>query len=157
MADSPNGAQPADLDPELVELQAKAELAQQQVKEAIATVASEDGSATVTVGPNGSLVNLRFTERAYQRSPEELVRYSFEALQALAWERGVGRNPDETPLEFAARLGADLPAVESEARRLVALYARAAYARGRLPTSCLPAVRQFWQCLEGAAESPLSA
>jgi hypothetical protein len=92
-----------------------------------------------------------------QRSPEDLVRYSFEALQALAWERGVGRNPDETPLEFAARLEEDLPAVESEARRLVALYARAAYARGRLPVSCLPAVRQFWQCLEGVAESPLSA
>jgi len=94
---------------------------------------------------------------ANRRAPEELVRYSFEALQALAWERGVGRNPDETPLEFAERLGEDLPAVEAEARRLVALYARAAYARGRLPASCLTAVRQFWQCLDGVADGPLSA
>jgi len=92
-----------------------------------------------------------------QRSPEELVRYSFEALQALAAERGVGRNPDETPLEFAGRLGEDLPAIESEAQQLVALYARAAYGGGRLPPSCLGTVRQFWQCLEGVAESPVSA
>jgi hypothetical protein len=73
MADSPNGARQPALDPELAALQAKAELAQQQVKAAIATVTSADGSTTVQVGPNGSLLDLRFAERAYQRPPHELA------------------------------------------------------------------------------------
>jgi uncharacterized protein DUF4129 len=89
-------------------------------------------------------------------SPEELVRYSFEALEAWAWEHGLARQADDTPLEFAERIGEDVPALEADARRLAALYARAAYARGRLPASCIDLIRQFWQQL-GAANAPLSA
>jgi hypothetical protein len=90
-------------------------------------------------------------------SPEELVRYSFEALEALAWERGLPRPPEETPLEFASRLGDDLPGLDAEAKRLAALYARVAYARGRLPLSSVDMVRKFWQKLGDVVESPLSA
>ena len=45
------------------------------------------------------------TGEADGMSPAELVRYSFDAMNAWAFERGHGRRPGETPLEFAERLG----------------------------------------------------
>src|SRR5207302_8131054 len=66
---------------------------------------------------------------AAQLAPEEVVRYSFEALESWAWERGYGRQPQETPLEFAERVAIEVPALEAEARGVAGLYARAAYAR----------------------------
>ncbi|HWC83745.1 MAG TPA: YbaB/EbfC family nucleoid-associated protein [Pseudonocardiaceae bacterium] len=73
MADSPDGSQPVELDGELAQLKAKADLAQARVREAMETVSAEDGAATVTVGPGGALVDLKFTKRAYQRPPQELA------------------------------------------------------------------------------------
>jgi hypothetical protein len=98
-----------------------------------------------------------FAGGAGSQSPEELVRYSFEALEAWAWEHGLARQADDTPLEFAERVAEDVPALGADARRLASLYARAAYARGRLPASCVDLVRQFWRRLEAAADAPLSA
>jgi hypothetical protein len=95
--------------------------------------------------------------RARGLSPEELVRYSFEALQAWAWERDFGRRPDETPLEFVARLGDEVPALEADAVRLANLYVRALYARGPLPANCRASVQQFWEALEAAAGLTVSA
>jgi hypothetical protein len=89
--------------------------------------------------------------------PGQVIRYSFMALQAWARERDLGRPADETPLEFAARVGADVPALEEPARDLATLYARAVYAQGNIPASSLEAVRQFWNDLEAIAEQPLSA
>jgi hypothetical protein len=80
-------------------------------------------------------------------SPEEIVRYSFEALEAWGYERGVGRSDDDTPLEFAERVAEEKPALAADARRLAALYARAAYARGRLPASATDSLRRFWDRL----------
>jgi hypothetical protein len=90
-------------------------------------------------------------------SPEELVQYSFEALQAWAREHGCQRETGETPLEFSSRLGQDFPALDTEVRRLAALYARAAYARARLPLACIDVVRHFWERLQETDEAPLSA
>lgn len=93
---------------------------------------------------------------AERMSPEDLVRYSFEALEAFAFERGLERHAEQTPLEFADRLSDELPALEADARRLAALYSRAAYARGRLPEPAREAMRQFWHTLERASEKTLS-
>ncbi|HEV3081622.1 MAG TPA: DUF4129 domain-containing protein [Gemmataceae bacterium] len=93
---------------------------------------------------------------ADQLPPEEVVRYSFDALQSWAGERGLDRAPQETPLEFAERLIAEYPALEVEGRGLAGLYARAAYARGRLNPGCLGTVKQFWSRLEAVSERPLS-
>jgi hypothetical protein len=92
-----------------------------------------------------------------QTSPEALVRYSFEALEAWAREHALPRGAEETPLEFGLRLGEEVPGLAEQARGLTVLYARAAYARGRLPVSCVDSVRQFWQRLEEIQEAPLSA
>jgi hypothetical protein len=94
---------------------------------------------------------------AERLSPAELARYSFEALEAWAWERRLARGADETPLEFANRIGAEVPALEAEAKRLAALYARVLYAKGGVPASWRPVLEQFWEKIEAVAEQPLSA
>jgi hypothetical protein len=95
--------------------------------------------------------------RAEEMSPAELVRYSFEALEAWAFEHDLPRMADETPLEFADRVGGDVPALEAEAKRLAALYARVLYAKGGLPANWRPVVEKFWEKMETVAEQPLSA
>jgi hypothetical protein len=95
--------------------------------------------------------------RADKMSPQNLVRYSFAALQAWGWERGLGREIDETALEFAGRLGNELSAFEPDARKLAILYARVAYFRGSLPNGSNDAVEQFWRQLEALVEQPISA
>jgi hypothetical protein len=117
----------------------------------------EESAAAARNGRPFSAYHNPFESGAGRRPPEELVRYSFEALEALARERGLGRHPDETPQEFAARLGGELPALDADARHLAGLYARAAYAPGRLPRSAVEAVKQFWKRLAAAADAPLSA
>jgi hypothetical protein len=94
---------------------------------------------------------------ARQRTPEELIRYSFAALHSWAWEYGQGRTPEETPIEFGRRVGEEFAALEAEAQRLASLYARLAYARGPLPQGTLTTLQQFWTKLGAMAEQPLSA
>jgi len=111
-------------------------------------------------GPRGPQRPPPFTEysnpfadgSAANRAVEELAAYTFEALDAWAWDRGRGRKPTETPLEFAARLGVEHPDMEKEFRRLASLYARAAYAFGPLPAEAKAFLEQFWDALiHGAA------
>jgi len=91
------------------------------------------------------------------QSPESLVRYSFAALEAWAYEQDLPRRDDETPLEFAHRLGESVPRVEGETRQLAGLYVRMAYARRRLPETCRPTIEQFWRRLDRAAVPRTSA
>ena len=88
---------------------------------------------------------------------KEVVRYTFTALQAWARERHMERQREETPLEFAKRLGEEFPALEEEVRRFTTLYARAAYDYSPLPGNSLEVVKQLWKSLETAAEQPMSA
>jgi hypothetical protein len=95
--------------------------------------------------------------RVEQLSPEELTRYTFEAFQSWAWERRLGRQVQETPLEFTERVVEEVPPLEQEARRLALLYARVAYARDRLASTSLTPLREFWERLDEVQQSPLSA
>jgi hypothetical protein len=97
------------------------------------------------------------TGEAEGMSPEALVRYSFEALEAWAAERKVGRQAGETPLEFAERLSGEYPAVEADVRRLTNLVAGLAYARERIDPECRDDLRQFWLTIVDAVERPMSA
>jgi hypothetical protein len=95
-----------------------------------------------------------FTAGGPRRSAAELVRYSFAALEAWAYEAGQARRPEETPLEFAARLARETPPLDTEAQRLAGLYVRLAYAQSRaLPADSPELVRQFWEQLEAVAAS----
>jgi hypothetical protein len=89
--------------------------------------------------------------------PERLVRYSFEALQAWAREADLERQRGETPLEFAERVAAVMPALERDVGRLASFYVGIAYARQKLTPACLEPLEQFWSQLAAVAERPLSA
>jgi hypothetical protein len=107
--------------------------------------------------PFASFSNPFVDGSADRLTPSELARYSFEALESWAWEHGLGRQPQETPIEFSERLAAEVPALETGARRLAGLYARAAYAHVPLTTGCLRLLKQFWQGIESVGEKSLSA
>jgi hypothetical protein len=84
---------------------------------------------------------------------DELVRYTFAALQAWAAERDWGRQEGETPLEFAERLGDEVPALADDLRRVAMLYARCVYGAGGVPDGVAQALRRFWERLEAGAET----
>jgi hypothetical protein len=118
----------------------------------------EEEEAPVTPPPPfSSFANPFETGKADRMPTGQLLRYTFAALQAWAREANLGRLPGETPLEFAARIGGEVPPLEADVRQLTILYARAVYARGGLPGNTKDLVRTFWERLEAIAEHPLSA
>ncbi|OHB81702.1 MAG: hypothetical protein A2V98_00980, partial [Planctomycetes bacterium RBG_16_64_12] len=78
-------------------------------------------------------------------SPDELVRYSFEALEAWAREHGWPRGPEQTPHEFAQEIGARVSSLSQDVRRLADLYCRVAYAPDTLPQVSIAPLRQLWR------------
>jgi hypothetical protein len=116
----------------------------------------EESEPVVRLQPFASYPNPFHDGRAEEMSPNDLIRYSFEALQAWAYERDLERHPKETPLEFAARLVEEVPGLEAEAQRLAGLYARVAYARARFGDASKGPIKQFWERLQAVAERPLS-
>src|SRR5262249_10231730 len=85
------------------------------------------------------------------RDPAELIAYTFEALDAWAWDRGAGREPTETPLEFARRLGEAFPDHAEVFARLAALYTRMAYSTLPLPNTARTTLEEAWeQMVHGA-------
>jgi hypothetical protein len=107
--------------------------------------------------PFAFYANPFLTGREQRMKPGELVRYTFDAFQAWAAEHGLGRQPEETPLEFARRVGEETPALEKNARALAQLYASLAYANSSLPATCRSSVRAFWEMLADVVDRPLSA
>lgn len=84
---------------------------------------------------------------AERRDPAELVEYTFAAFDSWAWDRGLGRQPAETPLEFAARVGDELPDFQRNVRRLANLYARVAYSEGTPPGDTPKRLEEIWEQL----------
>jgi hypothetical protein len=91
------------------------------------------------------------------QSPADLIKYSFAALEAWAFEHEQARLPQETPLEFADRVAAGCESIREQAPRLANLYAQLAYARSGLPADSRERLRVFWQHLEMAHEEMLTA
>jgi hypothetical protein len=79
--------------------------------------------------------------------PEELVRYSFEALEAWARDHGWPRDADQTAYEFARAVGSQSPQLAAPARTLAELYSRAAYAPETLPGGSVESLRPIWQAM----------
>jgi hypothetical protein len=119
--------------------------------------ADEEGPAPTPEMPFSSFSNPFADGSASRGSARDLLRYTFAAVQAWARERGLGRQPAETALEFVQRVSGEVPALEDELRRLVMLYGRSEYAHGGLPANAVDAVRQFWDRLEAVVEQPMSA
>lgn len=97
--------------------------------------------------PFAAFSNPFLTGAAERWAPAEVVRYSFEALEAWAAEHGLARRPEETPLEFAHRVGDQVRPLALSVRRLADLFVRMNYARQMPTKAALPVVREFWTVL----------
>ena len=84
---------------------------------------------------------------------EQLIFYSYEALQAWAVERGIPWQSEQTAREFCLRLGESFPDAAAELNRLSLLYGHAAYGNA-LPAGCdLEPVKKLWRYLTAAEDS----
>jgi hypothetical protein len=119
-----------------------------------AVAGDEPQRATVRRVPFRMFSDPFASRQAPRMSPAELVRYTFEALEAWAADRALARRPGETPLEFAERLTEEVPQLEDEARQLATWYASVAYARQPLADDCLQPLRELWQALIRTARQP---
>ncbi len=107
-------------------------------------IAAPEAEESPELPPFAAFQNPFASGSAQSLPPEELVRYTFEALQAWAKERELERPPDQTPIEFARRLGAYIPELAHEAGQLTRIYSNYAYA-GRTPTGdWQPLIRTLW-------------
>ncbi|HUG66666.1 MAG TPA: DUF4129 domain-containing protein, partial [Pirellulaceae bacterium] len=84
---------------------------------------------------------------ANQLPLDQLIKYSFEAFEAWARERGFVRRRDETPHEFAQHVAQSGAGVSQEAMRLAELYSRAAYSRDTMPQTSGQYLQQLWRQL----------
>ncbi|MFT4589440.1 MAG: hypothetical protein ACI9VS_001982 [Candidatus Binatia bacterium] len=110
-------------------------------------VVAEVDDSPPELPPFNAFSNPFATGAADSQSPEELVRYTFEALQAWAKERDLERPPDQTPIEFARRLGAYIPDLAYEAGRLTRMYSGFAYAGRTPPGDCSTVLQALWSKL----------
>ncbi|MGZ0164983.1 MAG: DUF4129 domain-containing protein [Planctomycetales bacterium] len=85
--------------------------------------------------------------KASQTSPGELVRYTFEALQAWAFENNCGRTPDQTPMEFGQKLQSRRMKISKEAHDVSLLYAEVAYGGLRPDDSSVATLQKLWRKL----------
>ena len=85
--------------------------------------------------------------QATKSSPGELVRYTFEALQAWAFENNCGRTPDQTPMEFGQRLQSRRLKISNEAHEVSQLYAQVAYGGLRPDESSIAILQKLWRKL----------
>jgi hypothetical protein len=97
------------------------------------------------------------TGMAQSYAPAELVRYTFEAVEAWAWEHGQPRQADQTPHEFARCLASKFSALAEDARRLADLYAQAAYAPVTLPAASVARLSHLWENLRAQGTVPLGS
>lgn len=88
--------------------------------------------------------------RDRQTSPNELVRYTFEAFEAWSGDRGQARSPEQTPQEFVRLAAPPASPLHEEARRLLQLYSAAAYASANVPREAAAGLRKLWHLMQSA-------
>jgi hypothetical protein len=104
--------------------------------------------------PFASFSNPFADGRAARSSADELVKYTFSALEAWAYERGAARRAEETPLEFTARVSTAFPALGGDAGRVGGWLARSLYARQAPPKEAVATLRTLWNAMQSAAVRP---
>src|SRR5262249_3074346 len=91
-----------------------------------------------------------------QLTPDDLVVYSFEALEAWAYEHELARSPHETPTEFVVRIGEARADLGPVAMRLVGYVVAILYVQQAFRSDVLTPLRRFWGALEGSHEAVLA-
>ena len=92
--------------------------------------------------------------QAAQYSTEQLIRHSFEAMEAWARERACPRTQEQTPLEFARHVALEHPGLGMEAQTLADLYSRVAYGHQRIAAERRSVLEQLWRHMRSTAAMP---
>ena len=74
----------------------------------------------------------------------EVIRYSFQAVEAWARDRGYPRDPQATPHEFVLALGQRYPQLQREFVLLGRLYSQLAYAHESVSDQQAGQLKQLW-------------
>jgi hypothetical protein len=85
--------------------------------------------------------------QASRMSPAELVRYTFQALEAWGRDNGCTRTEGQTALEYAAAIGQLDQELAREAQHLAELYSRLAYAPPAAIRTTFEPLRSLWRKL----------
>jgi len=107
--------------------------------------AASGASPAIEVRLFAAFENPFFSGAARRMSPAQLVRYTFEALEAWAREQVVARPPEQTPLEFARELGQRVPAMAKDVTEAAELYVRVAYARKNPTREAVEVLERLWR------------
>ncbi len=113
-------------------------------------VTAEDSATVVSSRPQ-----MRFSEYADpfrtgvvdQWEPIEVVRYTFEAVEAWGAEQGCERHPDSTALEYVQLLGKQHDSLRRELVALGRLYGQAAYAPQSVTAAQAAQLSELWRRL----------
>lgn len=89
-----------------------------------------------------------FQAGAGSMQPEKIVEYTFRALEAWSYERGVLRSPDQTPHEFADRLGELDPRVGQSATGLSNLFGKNLFGNRKIRAEELGPLKELWHLMQ---------
>jgi hypothetical protein len=112
-----------------------------------AKIAESDALVKAIARPFAAYSDPFASGAADKLSPEQLVRYTFAALEAWARENATPREPDQTPHEFANDLGNREPLLRQSALTLANLFCEAAYAPGRLRSLHKQPLVELWRVM----------
>ncbi|MBT4695129.1 MAG: DUF4129 domain-containing protein [Planctomycetaceae bacterium] len=87
-------------------------------------------------------------------SPREVIHYSFQALEAWAYEKGIERRGDQTPNEFTREVANNAQTIGTNIEQLGKLYSQEAYAPNSVASSHLPELQRFWSVLLTTPRTP---
>ena len=121
-----------------------------QMKESVA-----DAAARKIVRPFAVFADPFAIDMTARLTAEQLVRYSFDALEAWARENGCARELDQTPHEFARIVGSHAAPLRQPAVQLANLYCEAVYAPGRMRLSSAQPLQELWQAMQANANEPV--
>lgn len=97
--------------------------------------------------PLSEFQNPFYATKDSSRSPEEIILYTYDAIQAWAQEQGIEGHPEQTAREFCSEMTAHLPDLNSPLQHLAFLHAHAAYGQ-HLPENCdLEPLKELWRRL----------
>jgi len=118
---------------------------------AVATAASE--KAVERPQPFASFNNP--FQGTLKMSPREVIHYSFQALEAWAYEKGIERREDQTPNEFTREVAYNAKTIGTNIEQLGKLYSQEAYAPNSVASSHLPELQAFWSVLLTTPPTPI--
>lgn len=93
-----------------------------------------------------------FASGAPKRTPEQLVRYTFQALEAWGADKGIPRDRDQTAEEFARKLTNQCaePEIGPLARDLARHYDEIAYGSGHAGGDAANSAQRLWRTLRAS-------